>query len=112
VTVLCETETKPFLLFADMGVLVLEVMTKLDHLPVGRVQITGLSQLSPSHPIDGFFTIVSPTSDKLGELQVVLMSLLFVTNCIAVTLTGAMGCQDQAVLGALQTWSLSKAFEN
>ncbi|XP_075270929.1 C2 domain-containing protein 3 isoform X2 [Opisthocomus hoazin] len=57
---------------ADMGVLVLEVMTKLDHLPVGRVQITGLSQLSPSHPIDGFFTIVSPTSDKLGELQVSL----------------------------------------
>ncbi|XP_074996519.1 C2 domain-containing protein 3 isoform X3 [Calonectris borealis] len=57
----------------DMGVLVLEVMTKLDHLPVGRVQITGLSQLSPSHPIDGFFTVVSPTSDKLGELQVSLV---------------------------------------
>ncbi|XP_059672424.1 C2 domain-containing protein 3 [Gavia stellata] len=57
----------------DMGVLVLEVMTKLDHLPIGRVQITGLSQLSPSHPIDGFFTVVSPTSDKLGELQVSLV---------------------------------------
>ncbi|KAM6284517.1 C2 domain-containing protein 3 isoform 6-T7 [Spheniscus humboldti] len=57
----------------DMGVLVLEVMTKLDHLPIGRVQITGLSQLSPSHPIDGFFAIVSPTSDKLGELQVSLV---------------------------------------
>ncbi|NWX47372.1 C2CD3 protein, partial [Steatornis caripensis] len=59
----------------DMGVLVLEVMTKLDHLPVGRVQISGLSQLSPSHPIDGLFTIVSPTSDKLGELQVVSLVL-------------------------------------
>ncbi|NWQ89231.1 C2CD3 protein, partial [Burhinus bistriatus] len=59
----------------DMGVLVLEVMTKLDHLPIGRVQITGLSQLSPSHPINGFFTIVSPTSDKLGELQVVSLVL-------------------------------------
>ncbi|XP_072707067.1 C2 domain-containing protein 3 isoform X3 [Ciconia boyciana] len=57
----------------DMGVLVLEVMTKLDHLPLGRVQITGLSQLSPSHPIKGFFTVVSPTSDKLGELQVSLV---------------------------------------
>ncbi|XP_075579238.1 C2 domain-containing protein 3 [Pelecanus crispus] len=57
----------------DMGVLVLEVMTKLDHLPIGRVQITGLSQLSPSHPINGFFTILSPTSDKLGELQVSLV---------------------------------------
>ncbi|KAM6417020.1 LOW QUALITY PROTEIN: C2 domain-containing protein 3 [Pluvialis apricaria] len=57
----------------DMGVLVLEVMTKLDHLPIGRVQISGLSQLSPSHPINGFFPIVSPTSDKLGELQVSLV---------------------------------------
>ena len=81
---LCETATKPFLIFADMGVLVLEVMSKRDHLPVGRVEITRLSQLSPSHPINGFFTIVSPTSDKLGELQVVLLSLLFIINCIAV----------------------------
>ncbi|KAM9301232.1 C2 domain-containing protein 3 [Morus bassanus] len=56
-----------------MGALVLEVMTKLDHLPVGRVEITGLSQLSPSHPINGAFTIISPTSDKLGELQVSLV---------------------------------------
>ncbi|XP_048348957.1 C2 domain-containing protein 3 [Sphaerodactylus townsendi] len=56
----------------DMGVLVLEVMTRTDHLPIGRVQIGGLSQLSPSHPISGFFTIVSPTSEKTGELQVSL----------------------------------------
>ncbi|NWW96455.1 C2CD3 protein, partial [Rhynochetos jubatus] len=59
----------------DMGVLVLEVMTKLDHLPTGRVQISGLSQLSPSHPINGVFPIVSPTSDTLGELQVVSLVL-------------------------------------
>ncbi|XP_072183115.1 C2 domain-containing protein 3 [Excalfactoria chinensis] len=57
----------------DMGMLVLEVLTKPDRLPVGRVQITELSQLSPSHPISGFFTIVSPTDDKLGELQVSLV---------------------------------------
>uniref|UniRef100_A0A8V5HDI4 Uncharacterized protein n=1 Tax=Melopsittacus undulatus TaxID=13146 RepID=A0A8V5HDI4_MELUD len=57
----------------DMGVLVLEVMTKLDHLPIGRAQITSLSQLSPSHPISGVFPIISPTSDKLGELQVSLV---------------------------------------
>uniref|UniRef100_A0A8C0INB3 C2 domain containing 3 centriole elongation regulator n=1 Tax=Chelonoidis abingdonii TaxID=106734 RepID=A0A8C0INB3_CHEAB len=57
----------------DMGVLVLEVKTKPDHLPIGRAQINGLSQLSPSHPISGFFTIVSPTSEKLGELQVSLI---------------------------------------
>ncbi|XP_065801671.1 C2 domain-containing protein 3 isoform X4 [Muntiacus reevesi] len=56
----------------DMAVLVLEVITKLEHLPVGRVQISGLAQLSPTHHIDGFFTIVSPTSKKLGELQVSL----------------------------------------
>ncbi|XP_071418376.1 C2 domain-containing protein 3 isoform X2 [Pithys albifrons albifrons] len=58
---------------ADMGVLVLEVLTKLNHLPIGRVQITKLSQLSPSHPIKGSFPLVSPTSDKLGELQVSLV---------------------------------------
>ncbi|XP_066196828.1 C2 domain-containing protein 3 [Sylvia atricapilla] len=58
---------------ADMGVLVLEVLTKLDHLPLGRAQITKLSQLSPSHPIKGSFAVMSPTSDKLGELQVSLV---------------------------------------
>ncbi|XP_064297643.1 C2 domain-containing protein 3 isoform X2 [Phalacrocorax carbo] len=57
----------------DMGALVLELVTKLDHLPIGRVEITGLSQLSPSHPISGFFPIISPTSDKLGEMQVSLV---------------------------------------
>ncbi|XP_062052686.1 C2 domain-containing protein 3 isoform X3 [Lepus europaeus] len=56
----------------DMAVLVLEVITRLDHLPVGRVEISGLAQLSPTHQINGFFTIVSPTSKKLGELQVSL----------------------------------------
>ncbi|RMC01762.1 hypothetical protein DUI87_21780 [Hirundo rustica rustica] len=67
---------------ADMGVLVLEVLTKLDHLPLGRAQITKLSQLSPSHPIKGSFAVVSPTSDKLGELQVILTSLLIVINYV------------------------------
>lgn len=56
----------------DMAVLVLEVITKFDHLPVGRVHISGLTQLSPTHQINGFFTIVSPASRKLGELQVSL----------------------------------------
>ncbi|XP_075706126.1 LOW QUALITY PROTEIN: C2 domain-containing protein 3 [Rhinoderma darwinii] len=54
----------------DMGALVLEVMTRLDHLPIGRAQISGISRLSPTHPLSGFFTVVSPTSDKLAELQV------------------------------------------
>nr|XP_020647505.1 C2 domain-containing protein 3 [Pogona vitticeps] len=57
----------------DMGALILEVMTKSDHLPIGQVQIDGLARLSPGHPISGFFTIVSPASEKMGELQVSLV---------------------------------------
>ncbi|XP_042342657.1 C2 domain-containing protein 3 [Plectropomus leopardus] len=56
----------------DMGSLVLEVLTKPDHLPVARAQVVGISRLSLSHPISGFYTLVSPTSEKLGELQVSL----------------------------------------
>ncbi|XP_072546756.1 C2 domain-containing protein 3 isoform X2 [Salminus brasiliensis] len=56
----------------DMGSLVLDVLTKPDHLPIARVQIAGLARLSLSHSINGFFTLVSPTSEKLGELQVTL----------------------------------------
>ncbi|KAI4887265.1 hypothetical protein NFI96_021660 [Prochilodus magdalenae] len=55
-----------------MGSLVLDVLTKPDHLPIARVQIAGIARLSLSHSINGFFTLVSPTSEKLGELQVTL----------------------------------------
>ncbi|CAL8352802.1 unnamed protein product [Lota lota] len=56
----------------DMGSLVLEVLTKLDHLPIARAQVAGISRLSLSHSISGFYTLVSPTSEKLGEIQVAL----------------------------------------
>ncbi|XP_066518568.1 C2 domain-containing protein 3 isoform X2 [Hoplias malabaricus] len=56
----------------DMGSLVLDVLTKPDHLPIARVQIAGIAKLSLSSSINGFFTLVSPTSEKLGELQVML----------------------------------------
>lgn len=56
--------------FADMGLLVLEVLTKPDHLPIARAQVAGISRLSLSHAISGFYTLVSPTSEKLGEIQV------------------------------------------
>ncbi|KAM3875104.1 C2 domain-containing protein 3 [Diretmus argenteus] len=56
----------------DMGSLVLEVLTKVDHLPIARAQVAGISRLSLSHSINGFYTLVSPTSEKLGELQVSL----------------------------------------
>ncbi|XP_075956209.1 C2 domain-containing protein 3 [Anarhichas minor] len=54
----------------DMSSLVLEVLTKPDHLPIARAEVAGISRLSLSHPISGFYTLVSPTSEKLGELQV------------------------------------------
>lgn len=53
-----------------MGSLMLEVLTKSDHLPVARAQVPGISHLSLSQPVSGFYTLVSPTSEKLGELQV------------------------------------------
>ncbi|XP_051253398.1 C2 domain-containing protein 3 isoform X1 [Dicentrarchus labrax] len=56
----------------DMGSMVLEILTKPDHLPIARAQVAGISRLSLSHPISGFYTLVSPTSEKLGELQVSL----------------------------------------
>ncbi|XP_048836847.1 C2 domain-containing protein 3 isoform X2 [Brienomyrus brachyistius] len=56
----------------DMGTLVLEALSKMDHLPVGRVQIPGIARLSLHHSISGLYTLVSPTTEKLGELQVSL----------------------------------------
>ncbi|MEQ2168122.1 hypothetical protein GOODEAATRI_011176 [Goodea atripinnis] len=55
---------------AHMGSLVLEVLTKPDHLPIARAQVAGISRLSLSQPVSGFYTLVSPTSEKLGEVQV------------------------------------------
>ncbi|XP_051933692.1 C2 domain-containing protein 3 [Hippocampus zosterae] len=57
---------------ADMGNLVLEVLSEQDHLPVARAQVQEISRLSRSHPITGFHTLVSPTSKKLGQLEVSL----------------------------------------
>nr|XP_023692829.1 C2 domain-containing protein 3 isoform X2 [Paramormyrops kingsleyae] len=56
----------------DMGTLVLEALSKMDHLPVARVQIPGIARLSLHHSISGLYTLVSPTTEKLGELQVSL----------------------------------------
>ncbi|KAI5611166.1 C2 domain-containing protein 3, partial [Silurus asotus] len=57
----------------DMGSLVMDVLTKPDHLPIARVQIPGIAKLSLSHSINGSFTLVSPMSEKLGELQATLV---------------------------------------
>lgn len=103
-----ESDLKMLPIFADLGVLVLEVLTELDHLPLGRAQITKLSQLSPSHPIKGSFAVVSPMSDRLGELQVLLVSLLVIINYVLCHWCNQL--QDQAVRGTLQACSLSQAF--
>lgn len=86
----------------DMGALVLEVITKPDHLPIGKVQINGLSQLSPSNPISGFFTIVSPTSEKLGEVQVVLKSFLRLIVCIPIATWSPSQGLDTTMQGATE----------
>lgn len=96
-----------FLIFAEVGVLILEVLTKPDHFPLGRAEIIKLSQLSPSHPTRGSSAVVSPTSDKLGELQVALMSLLVTVNCVLCHCWNQV--RDPAVQGTLQACSLSKA---
>ncbi|XP_077467505.1 C2 domain-containing protein 3 isoform X1 [Stigmatopora argus] len=57
---------------ADMGNLVLEVLRKQGHLPIARVQVKEISRLSQSQPITGFHTLMSPTSKKLGEVEVSL----------------------------------------
>lgn len=53
-----------------MGFLVLEVLSKQDHLPIARAQVMGISHLSRSQPISGFYILLSATSEKLGELHV------------------------------------------
>ncbi|KAM9852878.1 C2 domain-containing protein 3 [Aulostomus maculatus] len=57
---------------ADMGSLVLEALTKSDHLPIARAQVSSISRLTLTHPISGFYTLLSPKSEKVGELQVSL----------------------------------------
>ncbi|XP_057694903.1 C2 domain-containing protein 3-like isoform X1 [Corythoichthys intestinalis] len=57
---------------ADMGNLVLEVLSKQGHLPIARAQVKDISCLSQSQPITGFHTLMSPTSKKLGEVEVSL----------------------------------------
>ncbi|XP_028855569.1 C2 domain-containing protein 3 isoform X2 [Denticeps clupeoides] len=56
----------------DMGSLVLEILTKPDRLPMARAEVTGIARLSLSQSISGFYAVVSPTSEKMGELQVAL----------------------------------------
>lgn len=53
-----------------MGFLVLEVLSEQDHLPIARAQVMGISHLSRSQPISGFYVLLSATSEKLGELHV------------------------------------------
>ncbi|XP_067889467.1 C2 domain-containing protein 3 isoform X3 [Heterodontus francisci] len=103
----------------DMGMLVLEVMTKPDHLPVGRVQINGISQLSPTCGISGSFTVISPTSEKLGELQVSLALESLSDACDSsssapttdASVDGAVSVQSSAALHTSRTGSFENLIE-
>uniref|UniRef100_UPI00398E78CE C2 domain-containing protein 3 n=1 Tax=Pristiophorus japonicus TaxID=55135 RepID=UPI00398E78CE len=103
----------------DMGMLILEVMTKPDHLPIGRVQINGISQLSPTYGISGFFTVISPTSEKLGELQVSLALESLSDTCDSsssvpttdASVDGAVSIQSSAVLHTSRTGSVENLTE-
>ncbi|XP_053363285.1 C2 domain-containing protein 3 isoform X2 [Clarias gariepinus] len=55
-----------------MGLLVLDVLIKPDHLPIAQVQILGIAELSLTYSISGSFPLVSSVSEKLGELQATL----------------------------------------
>ena len=41
--------------------------------PIGTAEITNLGQLSPTRSIVGFFPIISPTEEKIGDLHVNLV---------------------------------------
>ncbi|XP_048388551.2 C2 domain-containing protein 3 isoform X2 [Stegostoma tigrinum] len=104
----------------DMGILVLEVMEKPDHLPIGRVEINGIPQLSTTHGISGFFKMLSPTSEKLGEVQVSLALEPLSDICDSssssvpntdMSMDGAVSVQSSAVLHSSKAGSFENLIE-
>lgn len=99
-----------------MGSLVLEALTKPDHLPIARAQVAGISRLSLVQPISGFYTLVSPTSDKLGEVQVsenlnlVFCSLIFVfCSCVWIASLATMNsCIMYFLIYLFLNWDINK----
>ena len=57
----------------DMGSLILEILSGAMMVSVGTAEIPGIGQLSPTRSIVGFFPIVSPTDEKIGDLHVALV---------------------------------------
>ena len=57
----------------DMGGLVAEVLSGNVMIPIGTAEIKNLGQLSPTRSIVGFFPIISPTEEKIGDLHVNLV---------------------------------------
>ena len=62
----------------DMGSLVVDVLSGPMMVPIGTAEIPHVGQLSPTRSIIGFFPIISPTEEKIGDLHVnlVLESLM------------------------------------
>ncbi|KAH9490372.1 C2 domain-containing protein 3 [Bulinus truncatus] len=57
----------------DMDKLTLEMMTSPDSDVIGQAQVTQIGLLSNTRPINGFFQVVSPTGQRLANLQVALV---------------------------------------
>nr|XP_018673314.1 C2 domain-containing protein 3 isoform X1 [Ciona intestinalis] len=58
--------------FHDMGSVTFDIQASPKSLPIGRVQVPGISSLSASNPIRGFFPIISSSSRKMGELHITM----------------------------------------
>ena len=56
-----------------MGTLVFDVLSGSMQVPVGRAQIEHIKSLSPTRPINGFFSVLSADDEVVAELQVSVM---------------------------------------
>ena len=58
---------------SDMGSLIVEILSGTMMVSIGTAEIPHLGQLSPTRSIIGFFPIISPTEEKIGDLHVALV---------------------------------------
>ncbi|XP_059149560.1 C2 domain-containing protein 3-like [Physella acuta] len=58
---------------ADMGKLSLDVLTSPNSEVIGQANVTEIVQLSNTRPINGFFPVISPSGQKLANVQVAVV---------------------------------------
>lgn len=78
---------------ADMGSLVLGVLSGPMRVSIGNVEVPNLGQLAPNRPINGLYPIISGTREGIGELHVSLV------------LESLMDCDDSC--GSIPTTDVS-----